>query len=148
MNIDIQTIEATLKGVKLNTEGSQDNPTSRTDLSFECLAEGNLVKVLVGCKDTGIFWNKEKQIQLLGVTSITSRAELKNATMEFGGLKIQDVKVRKINFQPINGKQIILNLVIQVHHTGEELMALDKLQMVTNVLKVYSAQDDLFPADE
>lgn len=146
MNIDIQTMEGTLTKVKLNTEGSHDNPTSRSDLTFECLAEGKLVETLVGCKKAkSFYWNKDKQIIQLGIKAVHSEAKLKNATMEFADLKIEDVKVGGIKFQPVNGEQIILTLEVHVYHTGQQLMQFDKLQMTTHQFRIYSAQDDLFP---
>lgn len=147
MNINIEAIEAKLKSVRLNTEGSVDNPTSRSDLDFECIAGGDLATTLVGIDVSKIFWDKDDCIKMLGITGIKSRAELKNATMEYAGLVVREVKVRKVEFQPINGRQIILKMQIQVHHTGEELMKFDKLQMTTHPIKVYTAQDDLFGND-
>lgn len=144
MEINIETIEAKLKKVKLNTEGSQDNPTSRSDIEFECLAIGDLADTLVGCEVGKSLWDEEGNTRWLGVTAIKSQAELKNATMQFGDLTVEEVKVRKIEFQPINGRQIILKLQVQAHHTGQELLQFDKLQMVTRPLRIFTAQDDLF----
>ena len=147
MNIDIEVIEAKLLSVKLNTEGSQDNPTSRSDLNFECLAAGKLANTLVGIDVSKIFWDKDDRIKLLGITGIKSRAEMKVATMEYAGLVVQEVKVRNLEFVPINGRQLILKMQVQVHHTGDQLVKFDKLQMTTNSLRVYTSQDDLFTND-
>lgn len=147
MKINIEALEATLKTLTLKTEGSEDNPTTRSDISFECICEGKLADTLVGCNVDRFFWDKDKNIRLLGIENIESMAELKNATMEFGELKVEDVKVRKLKFQPINGKQLILKIKIQVHHTGEQLMMLDKLLMTKHPLKIYTSQDDLFSDD-
>ena len=148
MDITIEAIEATLKKLSLITEGSQDNPTTRCDLTFECICDGKLANTLVACDVSSFLWDKDGQIRLLGVTNIESRAELKNATMEFETLETKEVKVRKIKFQPINGKQLLMTLNVQVHHTGEQLMKLDELLMMTHELKIYTAQDDLFDSNE
>lgn len=147
MKIDIIAEEAKLTKVKLNTEGSRDNPTSITDLSFECLAGGKLANTFVGVDVSKIFWDKDGCIKLLGITNIESMAELKNATMKFAEVEVQDVKVTNLKFKPTNGYQMIFKLQVQVRHTPEQLVAFDRLQMTTNPLRLYTAQEDLFPVD-
>jgi len=144
MKITIEAVEAKLKKVNLDYEGSADNPTSRSDLKFECLAEGKLADTLLGVDASNFLWDKDNCIRALGITHIKSKMELKNVTMEFGDLKIEGVKVRDVKWEPIGGRQIVINLQVQVIHTGKQLLEFDKLQMTTRPLKLYTTQDDLF----
>lgn len=144
MTITIRTLEAKLTNVNLSTEGSEDNPGRRTDLDFDCIAEGAVVGTLAGVDNVEAFWDKEGNIKLLGVNNITSKAELHDCKLEFNSLEIEGCKAKKFSFKPINGRQIKMHVQLQVHHTDEQLVLIDKMQKVTDVLTITATQGDLF----
>lgn len=144
MNIEIKTLEAKLTNVNLGTEGSEENPGRRSDLDFDCIAEGATIGTLAGTDNVKAFWDDEGNIRLLGVNNITSKAELHECDMKFGSLVIEGCKAKKFSFKPINGRQIKMHVQVQVHHTDEQLLAIDKMQKKTDVLALTTKQGDLF----
>ena len=148
MKINIKAIEAKLTNANLGTEGSDENPTSRTDLDFECLCDGSVVGTLFGTENIGAFWDDEGNIRLLGIKHIPSRAELRGATLVFGEdddtLEASDCVVKKFFCKPINGRQAIVTLQVQVHHSPEQLTLIDRLQKRTYPLAITTKQEDLF----
>lgn len=144
MQIDIKADEAKLTNVNLSTEGSDENPTSRTDLDFECLAPASALATLLGINDVKSFWDGEGNLRMMGITKITSRAEMNVATVKFGDLEIDECKAKKFSFKPLNGRQVQLWCQIQVHHTKEQLVKLDAMQKTTHALHIFTKQAGLF----
>ncbi len=142
----LRITEAKCTNVNLGCEGSEENPTSRTDLNFEGLAEKSVMAKLLGCdmEKVGPFWNSENQIQFLGITSIASRAELADCSMKFLKATVNNVKVKKFSFTPIGGAMIKIRLQVQVHHTDKQLAMFDKWQKKVDVLEIETNQNDLF----
>lgn len=148
MKINIKAIEAKLTHVNLNTEGSEESQVSRTDLDFECLCEASIVGMLFGTDNINAFWDNDGNIRLLGIKHIPSRAELRNATLVFGEdgdeLKVTECAAKNFKAKPINGRQVMVTLQVQVHHTPDQLTHIDRLQKKTFPLHIFTSQDDLF----
>ncbi len=148
--VSMKITEAKCTNVNLGCEGSEDNPTSRTDLNFEGLAERSVMAKLLGCdfEKVAQFWNSENQIQFLGITAINSRAELTDCSMKFLKNTVNNVKVKKFSFTPIGGAMIKIKLQVQVHHTDKQLAMFDKWQKKVDVLDIETNQADLFTSAE
>jgi hypothetical protein len=140
--------ECMLGSVNLATEGSQENPTSRTDLSYEGLANKKALAMLIGCDNVDAIWDDEGNIQWLGITEIKSRVEIDKCVITFLGQQIGNVRVKKFSFKPISGRQIEIKLQAQVHHTKEELVLIDSWQKKVGVLLIETTQADLFADPE
>lgn len=144
-NTNLMIEEAKLTSVNLSTEGNEENPVSRTDLDFSGLADmATFAKLIGSTKTAEAFWDKEGNLEALGITAITSRAEMKDCTMKFFGETVKDVKVKKFRVKPISRHSVQISLQCQVHHTDKQLAMFDKWQRKTDKLEIETTQGDLF----
>lgn len=139
--------ECRLINVNLAAEGSQENPTSRTDLNYEGIADKKVLAHLLGCATVDGLWNEDGQVLWLGVTYIGSRLEIKDCTMKFLGESIAGVKVKKFEFKPVMNGMIEIKCQAQVHHTPAQLTMIDSWQKKVGVLEIQTTQGDLFADD-
>jgi hypothetical protein len=114
--------------VNQRAEGHKDNPTLALDLKFKAVMDGGVLKQLCGADDVPPFWHDDGSVRFLGITGFKSRAELKECTMTFGDLameqiELKEVKVNKFEFKPISGRGVEVTLRVQFHPTDAELIA-------------------------
>jgi hypothetical protein len=148
VKIKIVSTEAELTNANLKTEGNKAAPVSRTDLNFEMICDGYVIKALSGCEDVGVFWKDDGFVSLLGIEVISSKCVLKDCRMKFGDpdagavLEVVRVKVKSISFKPINGSQVRVWLQAQVHHSPEQLVIIDSLQHKTAPISIETEYED------
>lgn len=131
--IEISSPEAEFKHMNHRKVGKPGDSKTAVDLKFEMPTEGHILKDLCGSDDVPPFWHADGTVKYLGLTSITSRGELKDCELEFGDLlhskiKIEAVTVNKMKFNPIGGRNIVLSLRAQLEPTDDELVALSHAQ--------------------
>jgi len=149
------------------TEGNQAEPVRRLDLKFEVLVDGAILEALTGSQGYTAFWNPDNSVAMLGITSLESRAKLKECRLEFGDLvqskiTLDDVAVNKFKFTPMANRAVELSFRVQVKNpTDAELLALSKavgqkadlhiecdLGVVMDDKAEESAQQDAFKGDD